>query len=269
MSMVCLFIYLNLLWFLLSAFCSFQHTSPVHVLLDLHLCISFFFGDCKWYYISVSPCSLLAHRNTRIFVPWSCSLWPCWTYLIVLGVFFGRYLEFFYIDNHVICKWGQFYFFLSDLYAIYFPFLPYWASVFTNKYDISCRFFVGVIYSFRKLLYLYNMFICIYLYVHIYLYWKFIYLYRKLPSIPNFWDLKKIILGGFLYIFLFFNKFIYFIYLFLAALGLCCCAQAFSSCGEQGLLFVAVCGLLTVVASLVVEHGSRCAGFSSCGTWAQ
>ena len=38
-----------------------------------------------------------------------------------------------------------------------------------------------------------------------------------------------------------------FIYLFLAALGLCCC--------EQGLLFVAVQGLLIAVASLVAEHG--------------
>ena len=43
--------------------------------------------------------------------------------------------------------------------------------------------------------------------------------------------------------------------LFLAALGLCCCAQAFSSCGERGLLFVAVRGLLIAVASLVAEHG--------------
>ena len=48
---------------------------------------------------------------------------------------------------------------------------------------------------------------------------------------------------------------VYFIYLFLAALGLCCCVQAFSSCSERGLLFVAVRGLLTAVASLVVEHG--------------
>ena len=48
-----------------------------------------------------------------------------------------------------------------------------------------------------------------------------------------------------------------FIYLFiyLAALGLHCCARAFSSCGERGLLFVAVRGLLIAVASLVVEHG--------------
>jgi len=38
------------------------------------------------------------------------------------------------------------------------------------------------------------------------------------------------------------------------ALGLHCCAWAFSSCGEQGLPFVGVCGLLTVVASLVREQ---------------
>ena len=52
----------------------------------------------------------------------------------------------------------------------------------------------------------------------------------------------------------FFYKFIYFIYVFLAALGLHCCAWAFSSCGERGLLFVAVRRLLIAVASLVAEH---------------
>ena len=46
-----------------------------------------------------------------------------------------------------------------------------------------------------------------------------------------------------------------FIYLFLAASGLRCCARAFSSCGKQGLLFLVVHGLLTAVASLVAEHG--------------
>ena len=49
--------------------------------------------------------------------------------------------------------------------------------------------------------------------------------------------------------------FIYFIYLSLAVLGLQCCAQAFSSCGKWGMLFVAVCRLLNAVASLVAEHG--------------
>ena len=43
--------------------------------------------------------------------------------------------------------------------------------------------------------------------------------------------------------------------LFLAVLGLFCCTWAFSSCGEQGLLFVAVRVLLIMVASLVAEHG--------------
>ena len=51
------------------------------------------------------------------------------------------------------------------------------------------------------------------------------------------------------------HLFIYlFIYLFLAVLGLCCCSQAFSSCGEWGLLFIVVRGLLIVVVSLVAEH---------------
>ena len=53
----------------------------------------------------------------------------------------------------------------------------------------------------------------------------------------------------------FFNKFIYFIYLFLAVLGFRSCAWALSRCGEWGLLFVAVHRLLIAVASLVVEHG--------------
>ena len=59
---------------------------------------------------------------------------------------------------------------------------------------------------------------------------------------------------------LFFNHFkkiyfiLYFIYLFLAALGLRCRTRVFSSCGERGLLFVAVRRLLTAVASLVAKH---------------
>ena len=54
--------------------------------------------------------------------------------------------------------------------------------------------------------------------------------------------------------FLFFFKFLNFIYLFLAMLGLRCCVQASSSCGKRGLFLVAVHGLPIAVASLVVEH---------------
>ena len=55
----------------------------------------------------------------------------------------------------------------------------------------------------------------------------------------------------------------------MAALGLHCCTRAFSSCGEQALLFIVVHGLLVALASLVAGIGSRPAGFSSCGTRAQ
>ena len=55
-------------------------------------------------------------------------------------------------------------------------------------------------------------------------------------------------------LFLFFKNIYLFVCLFMAALGLRCCPRSFSSCGRRGLLFVAVRGLLIVVASLVVEH---------------
>ena len=60
-------------------------------------------------------------------------------------------------------------------------------------------------------------------------------------------DINQLFLWNLRLFFFFFN-------LFLAALGLRCCTWAFFSCGEGGLLFVAVRGLLTAVTSLVAEH---------------
>ena len=67
----------------------------------------------------------------------------------------------------------------------------------------------------------------------------------------------------------FFFKFMLFICLFLAVLGLHCCARAFSSCGKRGPLFIAVRGPLTIVASLVAEHRLQTRRLSSCGSRAQ
>ena len=53
----------------------------------------------------------------------------------------------------------------------------------------------------------------------------------------------------------FLNKFIFIYLSLLAVLGLRCFARAFSSCGEWGLVFIELRGLLIVVASLVAEHG--------------
>ena len=73
--------------------------------------------------------------------------------------------------------------------------------------------------------------------------------------------------GGFGWVFFFYglsnflhtcflNLILFYLFiLLLAALGLRCCARAFSSCSELGLLFVEVHGLLIAVASLVAEHG--------------
>ena len=52
----------------------------------------------------------------------------------------------------------------------------------------------------------------------------------------------------------------------MAVLGLRFCARAFSSCGKWGPLFIAVCGPLTIVASLVAEHGLQTRRLSSCGS---
>ena len=49
---------------------------------------------------------------------------------------------------------------------------------------------------------------------------------------------------------------IYLFYLFWGLLiSLFWVRRAFSSCGESGLLLAVVCGLLTEVASLVLQHG--------------
>ena len=62
---------------------------------------------------------------------------------------------------------------------------------------------------------------------------------------------------------------IFYLFIFLAVLGFRFCARAFSSCGKQGPLFIAVRGPLTIVASLVAEHRLQSRRLSSCGSRAQ
>ena len=66
-----------------------------------------------------------------------------------------------------------------------------------------------------------------------------------------------------------FLDFLIFIYLFMAVLGLRFYARAFSSCGKWGPLFIAVCGPLTIAASLVAEHRLQTRRLSNCGSRAQ
>ena len=79
---------------------------------------------------------------------------------------------------------------------------------------------------------------------------------REVPLESNFKILFCIKTSLIYYYFsLFFFVIYLFIYLFLAVLSLLCCVWAFSSCGERGLLFFVVRGLLIAVAPLVAEHG--------------
>ena len=55
----------------------------------------------------------------------------------------------------------------------------------------------------------------------------------------------------------------------MAVLGLHFCARAFSSCGKQGSLFIAVRGPLIIKASLVAGHRLQTRRLSNCGSWAQ
>ena len=55
----------------------------------------------------------------------------------------------------------------------------------------------------------------------------------------------------------------------MAVLGLRFCARAFSSCGRQGPLFIAVRGPLTVAASLIAGHRLQTRRLSNCGSRAQ
>ena len=55
----------------------------------------------------------------------------------------------------------------------------------------------------------------------------------------------------------------------MAVLGLRFSARAFSSCGKWGPLFIAVCGPLTIAASLVAERGLQMRRLSNCGARTQ
>ena len=69
------------------------------------------------------------------------------------------------------------------------------------------------------------------------------------------------------------SLFVFYLFSFLAAFGLRCCARAFTSCGERGLLLVVVHGLLIAVASLCCRAQALgvqasvvvARGLSSCG----
>ena len=80
--------------------------------------------------------------------------------------------------------------------------------------------------------------------------------FQSLDLLPHFLTLFLgiFLINLFIYLVWFLKK-IFLTFFFLAALGLCCSAWAFSSCDKWGLLFIVVCWF------------SHCGGFSCCGAW--
>jgi len=89
-------------------------------------------------------------------------------------------------------------------------------------------------------------------------------IWKPKPRYGDSWSLKgKLSIEDSLFFFFFLSL----KKLFLAMLGLSCCARTFSSCGEWGLFFIVAFGLLIVVASLGWALGW--VGFSIYSSWAQ
>ena len=63
--------------------------------------------------------------------------------------------------------------------------------------------------------------------------------------------------------------FLFFLFIYLAVLGLHFRARASSSCGKRGPLFIAVRGPLTIAASPIAEHRLQTRRLSNCGSRAQ
>ena len=119
----------SILQFSVHKFCTcFVKFSPKYFILcevDINLII---------FLISFLDCSLLMFINTLKIVFDFCSLilflQTCCTYLLVLVSFVFPFffqlcvfLSIFYIQNHIICEYRQFNFFLSSLDAFYFFYL--------------------------------------------------------------------------------------------------------------------------------------------------
>ena len=99
MNVVCLSIYLDLLWFLWSAFYSFQPKSPIHVLLDLHISTAFLSNVNGILFFSGSIYSLLVYRNKIEFCMFI--LYPkiLLNSLIILGGFLCVCVFFFFVKS--------------------------------------------------------------------------------------------------------------------------------------------------------------------------
>ena len=168
--------------------------------------------------------------------------------------------------------------FIKQRYGYYSHSIDEMKSFSRNQFSIyNClmwhngKYYIYIYTHTHYILYIYNIYICFF--KNCFSLWKkskdiYIYIYTH----TIFYIYIIYIFAFFFTFFLicycqsFFFNFIYFIYLFMAVLGLHFCVSAFSSCGERGPLFIAVRGPLTIAASLVAEHRLQTHRLSNCGS---
>lgn len=119
--MVCHSIYLGLC-FLSLTFCNHQDTEPWHILLYLCIILNFLQSSYKWIVLKFNfTCSLLVYKNVICVCVCVliCILQPCWTHVLVVGVFWYIPGDFLHGKSYHLPV-GLFYFFLSNLYVSLF-----------------------------------------------------------------------------------------------------------------------------------------------------
>ena len=120
MGKVCHSIYVYIIWFFSSMFCSFQHGSPTHVLLDLHVSFSFILGVINGivFLISVFIYSLLVYRNVTDFC-----VFTLYTATLLNSFILGVFCKFHFLHRQSSADKDISFFSFQTLYLIAFYFL--------------------------------------------------------------------------------------------------------------------------------------------------
>ena len=151
------------------------------------------------------------------------------------------------------------------------PLLQIFANIFSHI--LGCVFILSMdSFATQKILHLIRP----YLFIFAFIYFaskdrsKKILLQFMSKSIPSMFSSRSFIVSNLTFRSLIHLGFTLYLFIYLGCVGSSFfCARAFSSCGKQGPLFIAVRRPLTIAASLVAEHRLQTRRLSSCGSRAQ
>lgn len=106
-------------------FCSVHYAGLAHLLWTVFIDISYLWCCYKLQFFSHFNFHLSIHiiqKYKNLFTCQLCVLQLCWTHLLFLVVFGGRFLRIFHMVSHVLYKQRDFSFFFFNWYTFYFFF---------------------------------------------------------------------------------------------------------------------------------------------------